>query len=138
MDDHGRDPAHWPSAQDRAEIDAAFFNDAPSRDAARGGYRRASDEVWDLARQDYQAGDTAADVCARYGLKVSTLRDRAASGGWRRLDTPHAAPDPVDLDSDEARDPARLSGNGPHGPDPHEPRPAGRPRGGGRVVDASA
>jgi len=102
MDDHGRDPAHWPSAQDRAEIDAAFFNDAPER--PRGGYRRASDEVWDLAQRDYQAGDTAADVCARYGLKVSTLRDRAASGGWRRLDTPHAAPDPVDLDSDEAAD----------------------------------
>lgn len=73
-------------------------------DSPRGGYRRASDEVWDLARRDYQAGDTAADVCARYGLKISTLRDRAASGGWRRLDTPHVAPDPVDLDSDEAAD----------------------------------
>ena len=121
MDDHEPAPPHWPSARDRAEIDAAFFNDAPDR--PRGGYRRASDEVWALAQRDYQAGDTAADVCARYGLKVSTLRDRAASGAGAASTRPVAlAPAPVDLNSDEAADLPDFWDMARIGPDPHEPR----------------
>ena len=69
-------------------------------DGGRGGYRRASDETWALAQRDYQNGDTAWEVCARYDLRPSTLRDRARAEGWRRMDAPE--PEPVDLDSDEA------------------------------------
>ncbi|MEH6664720.1 MAG: hypothetical protein V7678_07700 [Brevundimonas sp.] len=71
---------------------------------ARGGYRRASDETWARARRDYQDGDPAEMVCARYDLKLSTLRARAATEGWRRMDAPEPdyVAEPVDLDSDEA------------------------------------
>ena len=67
--------------------------------SARGGYRRASDETWALARRDYQSGHTGEEVCARYDLRPSTLRDRARAEGWRRVDAPD--PEPVDLDGDE-------------------------------------
>ena len=68
--------------------------------SARGGYRRASDETWALARRDYQSGHTGEEVCARYDLRPSTLRDRARAEGWRRMDAPDPAP--VDPDGDEA------------------------------------
>jgi hypothetical protein len=73
--------------------------DDPSH-GGRGGYRRASDETWALARRDYQAGHTGEEVCARYDLRPSTLRDRARVEGWRRVDAPDPAP--VDPGGDEA------------------------------------
>lgn len=67
-------------------------------DPGRGGYTRASDAVWARARQDYLAGDAAEGVCARYGLGLSTLRQRARDEGWRRQDQPD--PEPVDLEAE--------------------------------------
>ncbi|MFN3878120.1 MAG: hypothetical protein ACK4MH_07070 [Brevundimonas sp.] len=63
---------------------------------ARGGYRPASDTVWENARKEYLAGDTAETVCARYGMGVSTFRARASDEGWRRQDQDDPAPLPMD------------------------------------------
>lgn len=58
------------------------------RDPAATGHRIRSDDTWDLARKDYIAGYAARDVCARYGLNLSTFRTRARVEGWRRADLP--------------------------------------------------
>lgn len=64
-------------------------------DHERGsGYNIRPAVTWEAARRDYLAGDSATDVCARYGLRLGTLRHRAASDGWRRADAPE--PEPVD------------------------------------------
>jgi len=94
----GHDPAYDP---DRASIDdecAGIFTEreASSRAAGRSGHHRASDETWARARADYLAGESAAVVCERYGMRVSTLRNRAAAEGWRRQD--QREPEPVDLE----------------------------------------
>jgi len=65
-----------------------------------GGYRIRSDEVWDRARRDFLAGDTAASVCDRYDLRLGTFKHRAAREGWRRSDQPD--PEPVDLEAEAA------------------------------------
>ena len=118
MDDHSHGapaPQNRLTAQDRAEIDAEYFNERPAsradarpepRESPRGGYRRVPEEIWACACWDYQQGDTAETVCARYDLALSTFRARAAAEGWRRVDAPGAGwtPEPVDLDSDEAAD----------------------------------
>lgn len=57
--------------------------DAPAGDSAGDtGYRIRSDAVWTAARRDYLAGDAAEAVCARYDLKLGTLRaaPRARAG----------------------------------------------------------
>jgi len=78
-----------------------LYDGRPVRDPyERGGYRRASDDVWARARADYLAGDTAETVCARHDLGLSTLRARAAAEGWRRSDQPD--PEPVDRPIDMA------------------------------------
>ncbi|GAA0645964.1 hypothetical protein [Brevundimonas lenta] len=43
-------------------------------------------EVWAAAKADYLAGLSGAEVCAKHGLGLSSLRRHAASEGWRRLD----------------------------------------------------
>ena len=96
----GHDPAYDP---DRAAIDdecAGIFaeREPRSRASGRSGHHRASDETWARARADYLAGESAAVVCDRYSMRVSTLRNRAASEGWRRQDQPE--PEPVDLDAE--------------------------------------
>lgn len=58
--------------------------------------RRASERVWKFVRAEYLAGHTAAEVCRRWGLKIATLRARAAAEGWRRADQP-PPPDPEPL-----------------------------------------
>jgi len=68
----------------------------PARDPAGDGYRVRSDAVWAAARRDYLAGDAAEAVCARYDLKLGTLRSRAAREGWRRSDIEDVWPDPQD------------------------------------------
>ena len=92
----GHDPAYDP---DRASIDdecAGIF--AEREPSIRSGHHRASDATWARARADYLAGESAAVVCDRYGMRVSTLRNRAAAEGWRRQDQPE--PEPVDLDAE--------------------------------------
>jgi len=49
-------------------------------------YRVRSQEVWDLARDDYLAGEPARVVCRRYDLGLSAFRIRARKGKWRRGD----------------------------------------------------
>lgn len=56
--------------------------------------------TWLLARHDYLQGDSADQVCERYGLKKRTLYDRARSEGWRRIDQPD--PDPVEDEVDDS------------------------------------
>ncbi|MGH7028345.1 hypothetical protein [Brevundimonas sp.] len=65
---------------------------------ARDGYRVRSGAIWAAARRDYLAGDAAEAVCARYDLKLGTLRSRAAREGWRRSDIEDVWPDPQDDD----------------------------------------
>lgn len=60
---------------------------------ARDGYRVRSEAIWAAARRDYLAGDAAEAVCARYDLKLGTLRARAAREGWRRSDVEDPLPD---------------------------------------------
>lgn len=64
------------------------------------GHRIRSRTTWLMARHDYLQGDSAEQVCARYGLKVSTLRDRAKREKWRRIDQPD--PDPVEDEVDDS------------------------------------
>ncbi len=66
------------------------MTDSDDDQAARD--RRRSD-LWALARAEYLAGGSAAEVCERHGLKVSTLRWRARQEGWRRADHPASDPD---------------------------------------------
>ncbi|MFK4058372.1 hypothetical protein [Brevundimonas sp. NPDC046655] len=68
--------------------------DAPAGDPASDGYRVRSARTWAAARRDYLAGDAAEAVCARYDLKLGTLRSRAAREGWRRSDMEDIWPDP--------------------------------------------
>ena len=92
----GHDPAYDP---DRASIDeecAGIFAEREPR--SRSGHHRASDATWARARADYLAGESASVVCDRYGMRVSTLRNRAAEEGWRRQDQPE--PEPVDLEAE--------------------------------------
>ena len=77
--------------------------DAPAGDPTGDtGYRVRSERTWAAARRDYLAGDAAEAVCARYDLKLGTLRSRAAREGWRRSDTPDIWPDPQDEAPDAA------------------------------------
>ncbi|MGO4410340.1 MULTISPECIES: hypothetical protein [unclassified Brevundimonas] len=66
------------------------------------GYRVRSERTWAAARRDYLAGDSAEAVCARYDLKLGTLRSRAAREGWRRSDIDDVWPDPQDEEAPAA------------------------------------
>ena len=57
------------------------------------GHRMRSTETWDAARQAYQEGGGAQDICDRYDLTLSAFRARARREGWRRADM--ADPDPA-------------------------------------------
>ena len=67
-------------------------------DAAQNGRDVHSDTVWDYARRDYLDGESAAQVCARYGIARSTFWDQAAAGGWRRRDQPPPDLPPIDVE----------------------------------------
>ncbi|MFN7110957.1 MAG: hypothetical protein ACK4M2_04910 [Brevundimonas sp.] len=105
------DPPRRPSwdgaSQDEAPRDEAsqetrpLYDGRPVRDPydRGGGYRRASDGAWAAARDDYLAGDTAETVSARYGMAISTFRQRARDKGWRRMDQVDPPYDPLDLNA---------------------------------------
>src|SRR5690606_14888483 len=98
-----------PSTAERAEAPPPNHDDAQrgpdcEDPAPRDGYRVRSEAVWAAARRDYLAGDTAEAVCDRYGLKLGTLRSRAAREGWRRCDA--GDPDPWPGDDDPVEDAA--------------------------------
>lgn len=44
--------------------------------------------LWDYARREYLSGMTAASICQRYGVSLSSFRMHARIGGWRRIDQP--------------------------------------------------
>ena len=44
--------------------------------------------MWDHARREYLAGVKAAHICQRYGMSLSSFRQHARIGGWRRVDQP--------------------------------------------------
>lgn len=73
------------------------------------GYRVRSEQTWAAARRDYLAGDPAEAVCARYDLKLGTLRSRAAREGWRRSDAPDNWPDPQDENAEAPASPPDLA-----------------------------
>lgn len=89
-------------------IDAIAPSDAPAD--APAGYDLRSQATWDLARRDYLAGDSGAQVCDRYGLNPSTFTDRARRQGWRKCDQPDPPPLPDDdPEADEPVDCAALA-----------------------------
>lgn len=49
-------------------------------------YRVRSQQVWNMARDDYLAGEPARVVCRRYDLGISAFRVRARKAGWRLQD----------------------------------------------------
>ena len=53
---------------------------------AAPAYRVRSQQVWDLARDDYLAGEPARVVRRRYDLGLSAFRVRARKAGWRLQD----------------------------------------------------
>jgi len=83
--------------------------DAPADDPASDGYRVRSARTWTAARRDYLAGDAAEAVCARYDLKLGTLRARAAREGWRRSDIEDVWPDPQDEAPETPPDLAQMA-----------------------------
>ena len=102
-----------PSTAERAETADAPRGHYYEDPAPRDGYRVHPDAVWAAARRDYLAGDTAEAVCDRYGLKLGTLRSRAAREGWRRCDAgdPDSWPDddPVEDAAADAPDLAAMA-----------------------------
>jgi hypothetical protein len=78
------------------------------------GSRSGSEDIWRLARDDFQRGDSARTVCTRYDLGKSTFWARASLEGWRRTDQPGQAPvapiegDPADLMASDLKDLARV------------------------------
>ncbi|MDP3405884.1 MAG: hypothetical protein Q8S03_14420 [Brevundimonas sp.] len=43
-------------------------------------------DYWAHARREYLSGVTAASICQRYGMSMSSFRLHARVGGWRRMD----------------------------------------------------
>lgn len=62
-----------------------------------------SDTLWDHARREYLAGMTAASICQRYGMSLSSFRLHARVGGWRRIDQPASdiPPEPGEYHPDD-------------------------------------
>ncbi|HYC99034.1 hypothetical protein [Brevundimonas sp.] len=68
----------------------------PVRPKARSGSRFAPDDVWAAVRRDYLGGLSAVECCIRHGVRMGTLRHRAARHGWRRVDLPWVPPARLD------------------------------------------
>ena len=108
VDAPGRPSWDKPSQDEASQETRPLYDGRPVRDPydRGGGYRRASDEAWAAARDDYLAGDTAETVSARYGMAISTFRQRARDKGWRRMDQVDPPYDPLDRDDAAADGPA--------------------------------
>jgi len=105
-DEPGNDPPNVPRNDPWADLYAPPYRG----DHGADGYRPRSDDVWDRARADYLAGETAASVCDRHGISLGTLKSRAAREGWRRCDQPDPAP--VDMEAERAAglpDPSEMA-----------------------------
>ena len=84
---------------------------SPASSTAANSIADCGRPVWDMARRDYEAGQTAGAVCAHYGLTESALRSRAHRHDWKRAEP--EAPDRSLLDlqtaaEDELTDPMEL------------------------------
>ncbi|MDP3803418.1 hypothetical protein [Brevundimonas sp.] len=75
------------------------------------GRRTAPDAVWAAAREDYLAGMSGPEVCARHGVRLTALRDRAAREGWRRIDQPWAPRNRLDPNDEGVELEARVGGD---------------------------
>ncbi|CAN5315804.1 hypothetical protein BH09PSE2_BH09PSE2_12370 [soil metagenome] len=64
------------------------------------GAPRLSD-LWEWARDDYKAGETADVVCQRHGLSRSQFYERARREGWLRRDQPTRSDQPVHDQAEE-------------------------------------
>ena len=64
------------------------------------GRRVRSEETWAAARDAYLAGAGAGEVCARFDLGLSALRERARREGWRRRDQADPEPEAIEADAD--------------------------------------
>ncbi|MNH53416.1 hypothetical protein D3C73_51050 [compost metagenome] len=93
---------------DAPQVGGGLMDDTAG-DPAGDGYRVRSARTWAAARRDYLAGDAAEAVCARYDLKLGTLRSRAAREGWRRSDIEDVWPDPQDEASKDLGAPPDLA-----------------------------
>jgi hypothetical protein len=76
--------------------------DSPPPDFARVARHGRGAEVWAAARDLYLDGASAPEVCERFGIGLSTFRDRAAREGWRRADVADALPPPAPAWSEAA------------------------------------
>jgi len=75
------------------------------------GRRTAPDEVWAAAREDYLAGMSGPEVCARHGVRLTALRSRAAREGWRRVDQPWAPANRLDPNDEGVALESRVGGD---------------------------
>lgn len=75
------------------------------------GRRTAPDEVWAAAREDYLAGLSAPEVCARHNVGLRAMRSRAANEGWRRSDQPWTPRNRLDPDDEGVELEARVGGD---------------------------
>ncbi|HEV2080957.1 MAG TPA: hypothetical protein VGR32_00745 [Brevundimonas sp.] len=57
------------------------------------------DDLWDVARQLYDAGLPAREICEDLGLATATFWRRARQDGWLRRDRRVEAPAPLDLEA---------------------------------------
>ena len=81
--------------------------DAPPT-ARATAHRPRGPAVWARAREEYEDGEPAPGICRRYGIGLSTFRERASREGWRR-----------DADELTPADAERLDAMGELEEDPH-------------------
>lgn len=67
-------------------------------------WRTLSEQEWEVVRRAYLAGVPARELADRHDVGLSTLRQRARDGGWRRVDQPFDSDlFPADADRRTAR-----------------------------------
>jgi hypothetical protein len=71
----------------------------------------SGDDLWDVARQLYDAGYTGKMICEDLGLAPTTFWRRARQENWLRRDRRVAPPEPLDMEApvQEASDAADLA-----------------------------
>lgn len=100
-----------PDASQAADADDLYSPPLQAWREEGRGRRIAPDAVWAAARDDYLAGMSAPEVCDRHGLRLATLRARAAREGWRRIDQPWAPSNRLDPDDEGVALEARVGGD---------------------------